>query len=212
MILTYSQILKRVNEPNEFTSVYEKNKTKQLIEPFYQGSLQGASYDVHISNCIIKQKNGNNIVHLSEKDEVDNMFEEDDITNGYLLKPGEYILVRLVEKINMPDDLVAHIRPRTTLTKLGVIVFAQHINPSFSGNLYLGVKNFSNSIIELKPNVAIAQCVFETINATIPPEHLYRNKKDSKYQNESDFISSKVYDEETVSRGNELVKFMFGVE
>ncbi len=35
----------------------------------------------------------------------------------------------------MPDDLAAHIRPRTTFNKLGLIVTSQHVNPSFYGKL-----------------------------------------------------------------------------
>ena len=52
--------------------------------------------------------------------------------------PNEYILVKTKEKFNFSCVLTGHIRPRTTFSRLGLILSDQHINPTFSGHLYLG--------------------------------------------------------------------------
>lgn len=209
MLLSYNEILKRATEPQKYGEVYSQGKGLPIIEPFNKKNLQGVSYDVHLSETIMKQKNENNIIHLNSKSEIDDMFTECDIRNGYLLKPNEYILVSLVEKFNLPDDLSGHIRPRTTMTKLGLVITSQHLNPSFCGKVYVGLKNMSNCIIEIRPNISIAQCVFETFKTSIPQEHLYRNRKDSKYQEENMFIGSKIYeeyDEDVVRKAEKLIK------
>ena len=212
MLLSYSEILKRIESPKKYSEFYGNGKGLPIIEPFNKKSLQGVSYDVHIDKTIMRQNNSENIVHLSMKSEIDCMFSEVEIDDGYLLSPNEYILAPLVEKFNMPDDLAGHIRPRTTMNKLGLLVVAQHINPSFCGKLYLGIKNISNSIIEILPGISIAQCVFESFNTGIPKECLYRNRKESKYQHESKFIESKVYDEKVIKKADDLLKIILTEE
>ena len=100
---------------------YEKGKTQRLIENFNIDRLQSVSYDVSISNKIMKFKDEFKTIYLDEKNDVESLFDEEDITRGYKLRPEEYILVRLNERLNMPNDLAGHIRPRTTFNKLGFI-------------------------------------------------------------------------------------------
>lgn len=195
MILVYDQILDRVENYRNYRDVYAENECRPLIENFNKDNLQSVSYDVSISDVIMKSSNNFRTIRLENKVDIDKLFVEQKITNGYILAPNEYILVRLNEKINMPDDLTAHIRPRTTFNKIGLIINCQHINPSYNGNLQFGLKNMCNNAIEIIPNLIIGQLVFETLGGKIAEDILYRNKKNAKYQGEDGFITSKVYDE-----------------
>ena len=203
-MLVYDQILDRVENHSKYEYAYEKGKSKSLIENFNIDRLQSVSYDVSMSNKIMKFKDEFKTIYLDEKNDVENLFDEEDITRGYKLRPGEYILVKLNERLNMPNDLAGHIRPRTTFNKLGLIITCQHINPSYSGILQIGMKNNTPNVVVLKPGLVIGQVVFEVVDAEIREELLYKNKKDSKYQNEDDFVGSKVYDEETMQKANKL--------
>lgn len=203
-MLVYDQILDRVENHNKYEYAYEKGKTQRLIENFNIDRLQSVSYDVSISNKIMKFKDEFKTIYLDEKNDVESLFDEEDITRGYKLRPEEYILVRLNERLNMPNDLAGHIRPRTTFNKLGLIITSQHINPSYSGYLQIGIKNNTPNVVVLKPGLVIGQVVFETVDKEIREDLLYKNKKDSKYQNEDDFVGSKVYDEETTQKANKL--------
>lgn len=203
-MLVYDQILDRVENHSKYEYAYEKGKSHSLIEKFNIDRLQSVSYDVSMSNKIMKFKDEFKTIYLDEKNDVENLFDEEDITRGYKLRPEEYILVRLNEKLNMPNDLAGHIRPRTTFNKLGLIITSQHINPSYSGYLQIGIKNNTPNVVVLKPGLVIGQVVFETVDEEIREDLLYKNKKDSKYQNEDDFVGSKVYDEETTQKANKL--------
>lgn len=134
-------------------------------------------------------------ISLYDKNEIEDCVEEVSIEYGYDLRPNEYILVQLNEYINMPDDLTAHIRPRTTFTKIGLILSSQHINPSYDGQLQLGLYNSTPYVIELIPKLTIGQLVFEQLSEEVDKTYLYRNKVNSKYQNEKGFVGSKIYDE-----------------
>lgn len=203
-MLVYDQILDRVNNHSAYKNVYSLKETKPLIENFNLNNLQSVSYDVSIGNVIMKFKDEFKTIYLNKRDDIDNLFKEESISLGYKLRPGEFILVRLNEKLNMPNDLAGHIRPRTTFNKLGLIITSQHINPSYSGYLQIGIKNETPNVIVLTPGLIIGQVIFETLDGEVKEEVLYNNKKDSKYQEEDKFIGSKVYDEDTIKMADEL--------
>ena len=204
MLLVYDQILSRVHNAVDYKEVYAKDTYKPLIESFDIGNLQSASYDITIGTKIMKFKDTYSTIQLSNKLEVDSLFVEQDITYGYTLRPGEYILMKMNEQLNMPDDLAAHIRPRTTFNKLGLIIMPQHVNPSYCGYLQIGMKNMTPHGIQIEPNLIVGQIVFEQLAGKVKETELYRNKNDSKYQNEDNFVGSKVYDEATRRKVEEI--------
>lgn len=194
MVLVDNQIKDRVYNFNKYQEVY-CNGAKALIENFQEKNVQSASYDITITNKIRIFNNNCNKIKLANDEDVDNVSMEMDISSGYDLKPNEYILVQVNECINMSNDLTAHIRPRTTFTRLGLILSCQHFNPSYCGMVYLGLYNSTNSIVEITPNLKIGQIVFEKLDKSPNEDNLYCKKKGSKYQNEKEFVGSKIYDE-----------------
>lgn len=195
MILIDSQIKDRIDNHIKYEKVYIGRESKPLIENFKEKNLQAVAYDVTMTDRIKKFKNEFRTIDLTIKDDVELSMEEDIIQEFYILKPNEYILVQLNEYINMPDDLVAHIRPRTSFTRLGLIVSFQHINPSYEGKLQIGLLNANPNSIKIQPGTVIGQVVFETISGNIEKENLYYFKKTSKYNKENDFVPSRIYEE-----------------
>lgn len=209
MIVVYNEILDRINNPVKYKNSYAQKNAKPLIEYYKEENIQSSSYDVSISNKILAENASVETINLSSEASVKSIFHEINIKNGYILKPGEFILVQLNEIINMPDDLCAHIRPRTTYNRLGLMVIGQHINPSYSGILQLGVKNITSYSFNLVPGIRIGQIVFEKLSDKIPEDKLYRNTGTSKYQNEGkDFITSKVYDDADIKAAKELYNLL----
>lgn len=207
MNLVYSDILKRVKNPNAFENFYEKENALPLIENFKEENLQSVSYDVTMGKRILVENTSVETIDLNSKNSVESVFHEEFVDGGYVLKPNEFILVQLAEKINMPDDLCAHIRPRTTFNRMGIVITNQHLNPSYSGILQIGIKNMTNHAYRIKPGIKIGQIVFETLSGNVDSDKLYRNIKKAKYQNEgSELVRSKVYDDATIAEGEQLYK------
>ena len=188
-MLVYDQILER------FENYEDLGYEKPMIEKFNKDNLQSVSYDVTIGNKIRRFKNEMETISLTSKNDIDDLYEEVNIEYGYKMRPGEFILARLNEKVNMPNDIAGHIRPRTTFNKLGIIITSQHINPSYSGNLQIGIRNCTPNVVILKNDLKIGQIVFEKVDGEIREDMLYKNKKDAKYHNEDEFVGSKVYNE-----------------
>jgi deoxycytidine triphosphate deaminase len=57
------------------------------------------------------------------------------------IKPGDYFLVSTIEKVNMPLDLTANFKPRTTTFRSGLFLRTGNVAPGYQGKLTFGIKN-----------------------------------------------------------------------
>lgn len=188
MMLVDNQILDRVQHCEKYLEYYSWGNPKPLIEPFDEMKLQSSSYDLSISNIIRVYKNDIGVIDLKNDKSLDKNFEEIKIDDkGYCLKPGEYILVKLVENINMSSDLMAMVVPRTTMNRIGLGLRLQYINPSYSGNMFLGLKNNASIPIKIYEGTVIGQVCFFKLDGKPDLENLYVNKVEQSYQDEDEF-------------------------
>lgn len=187
--------------------IREKVKEMNLIENFEEDNLQSESYDLRLGDEISILDRTPRIISVKNDKDLETLYETKKLDeSGYSLIPGEYVLVKIKEKINLPDNLNAHIRPRTRFTRLGLIVSDQHCNSTYCGNLQVGIFNATNSTIQIFPDINICQIVFEELKSIPTPNKQYKNKKNAAYQNEEEFRGPKV-DEKVL---NELYKKILG--
>lgn len=175
------------------------DKETALIHPFCEERLRGASYDLSISNIIAVFKKQVRTIRLDEQSVINGVYELKELSStGYTLEPGEYILATISEELNIPVNMVAHIRPRTRFSRLGLMISAQHCNPGYSGILQLGIFNASPNAIILTPGLGIAQVVFEELKSEPSSEKQYQNQTDAAYMGEKEFIGA-VFSERELS-------------
>lgn len=187
--------------------IREKVKEINLIENFEEDNLQSESYDLRLGDEISILDRTPRIISVKNNKDLETLYETKKLDeSGYSLIPGEYVLVKIKEKINLPDNLNAHIRPRTRFTRLGLIVSDQHCNSTYCGNLQIGIFNATNSTIQIFPDINICQIVFEELKSIPSTNKQYKNKKNASYQNEEEFRGPKV-DEKIL---NELYKKVLG--
>ena len=171
---------------------YSKNQVLPLITPFVEEQLQGASYDISMSGNIIVLKSAGKPIDPMRDDDLRGMYERISVEDkGYLLSPGEYVLVELAETVNIPEKMVAHIRPRTRFTRSGILIADQHCNPTYSGVLSIGLFNAGVNTFLLRPKLRIAQMVFEEIESVPSEDKLYKNKENAAFEGEKEFTASR---------------------
>ena len=163
-----------------------------LISPFQEDQLQSASYDVTMGDHVFSFRKNVQTIQLTDQCAIDALYQTTVLTGKpYVLASQEYILVSLRERPQIPQTLIAHIRPRTRFTRLGLIVSAQHCNPTYDGTLQLGLLNAGPNAVALLPGLKIAQVVFEELKGEPSPEKLYKNQPHAAYQGESEFRGAK---------------------
>lgn len=79
------------------------------------------------------------------------------------IMPGDFFLVKTIEKINLPIDLSAVILPRTTTFRSGLFLRTGPIQPGYSGELTFGLKNEGPVIVEIELGARFVHVIFHEI-------------------------------------------------
>lgn len=146
MILGRDEILKLVKE-------------KRLIEGFDETCLEGTGYDLRVA----KFYNASGDSFLGKDKRV--MPNAEEIPSDILrMAPGDYVLMETVEKVNMPENLVARVLNRSSLFRCGATTFNALVDPGYTGTLTFGLKNVSNNNFSIQHGARVAQIVFEEVN------------------------------------------------
>jgi deoxycytidine triphosphate deaminase len=85
------------------------------------------------------------------------------------LKPKRYYLMRTIEKLNMPENLLALFTPRSTLYRSGVYIFGGQTAPGYEGELTTGIYNFSNEKFKLEMGSRVLHIMFFEIKGKSKP-------------------------------------------
>ncbi|MFH0834329.1 MAG: dCTP deaminase [Patescibacteria group bacterium] len=110
------------------------------------------------------------------------MLEVASPSEPFIVQPNDFILGVTLEKITLPNDLVARVEGRSSLGRLGIIVHstAGFVDPGFSGTITLEITNINKMPVALYPGMRVCQLAFETL--TSPAEVDYSQKTTQKYQ------------------------------
>jgi dUTP pyrophosphatase len=87
----------------------------------------------------------------------------------YHIKPGDYLLFQTIEQINLPEDLFAYIRPRTTLIRSGIPLETAFISPNYQGKLTVGMKHQGVADVEIQMGFRILCIAFFPIEGRSVP-------------------------------------------
>jgi dUTP pyrophosphatase len=68
--------------------------------------------------------------------------------------------MKTVEKLNMPQNLLALFTPRSTIFRSGVYIFGGQTAPGYKGELTVGIYNFGNEEFELEMGSRVIHIMF----------------------------------------------------
>lgn len=153
------------------------------IDPIDYKDIQPSSIDLHLGYEFIRCQETGIIDTLSSARAAGKLVGEKDY--AFIIEPGQFALGTTVERISVPDDLVARIEGKSSLGRLGLMVHitAGFVDPGFQGQLTLELYNVNKSPIVLHPGMKIAQISF--MKMTTPADRPYGTEGlGSHYQNQ----------------------------
>src|SRR6478735_1322170 len=112
----------------------------------------------------------------------------------FILHPGEFVLGQTLERVRLPDDLVARLEGKSSLGRLGLVIHstAGFVDPGFEGNLTLELSNLANLPITIYHGMPIGQISFMRMDR--PVEHAYgASEAGSKSQGQTEPTASRFY-------------------
>src|SRR5438128_9523153 len=119
---------------------------------------------------------------------------EVDEEEPFILHPGEFVLGQTLERVRLPDDLVARLEGKSSLGRLGLLIHstAGFVDAGFEGNLTLELSNVANLPITIYHRMPIGQISFMRLDS--PVEHPYgAGEAGSKYQGQTEPTPSRFY-------------------
>jgi dCTP deaminase len=143
------------------------------IEPWDDDRVQPASVDLRLGDSF-RVFHNHRITAIDLREPPSNLTEEVVVEEGaFVIHPGEFVLGRTLEWVELPDDIVARIEGKSSLGRLGLIVHATagFCDPGWKGTLTLELNNLTRVPIKLYPGLPIAQLSFMALDA--PAERPY---------------------------------------
>ncbi|MFB6094989.1 MAG: dCTP deaminase, partial [Halodesulfurarchaeum sp.] len=110
----------------------------------------------------------------------------------FIVHPGDFVLGTTKERVEIPDDLIAHVEGRSSLGRLAIVVHATAgiVDPGYQGQITLELSNLGNAPVALRPGMRISQLTFTEL--TSPAERPYGEERGSKYQDQSGPQASRI--------------------
>ena len=151
MVLGISELKKLVREKN-------------LVENLCQRELEnpeGAGFDLRAGE--LYEIEGEGFLGIEERKTPSvKMIARFDSRNPQriILKPKTYYLIKTVERLNMPQYLLALFTPRSTLFRSGVYILGGQTAPGYRGELTVGIYNFGEKEFELEMGARVLHIMF----------------------------------------------------
>ncbi len=157
--------------------LHELVKTKNLVENLSERELknpEGAGFDLRVGE--LYEVSGEGFMGLEER-----QTPEMKLIAGYEegknvkieLKPRTYYAMKTIESVNMPDDLLAIMTPRSTLFRSGVYIFGGQTPPGYKGGLTMGIYNFRDEKFDLEMGSRVVHIMFFRVEGG---SNLYRGQ------------------------------------
>ena len=154
------------------------------IDPYDPALMQPSSLDVRVDRLFRVFRNSR-YPYIDVKEEQEGLTELVEVadTEPFILHPGEFVLGSTLERVTLPDDLVARLEGKSSLGRLGLLIHstAGFIDPGFDGHVTLELSNVANLPITIYPGMKIGQLSF--VQMSEPAETPYGSGAlGSKYQ------------------------------
>src|SRR3954467_1501037 len=133
------------------------------IDPYDEALLQPSSVDVRVDRFFRVFHNARYpFIDVKQPQEELTELVEIDEERPFILHPGEFVLGSTLERVTLPDDLVARLEGKSSLGRLGLLIHstAGFIDPGWDGHVTLELSNVANLPITIYHGMKIGQLSF----------------------------------------------------
>jgi len=139
----------------------KKNKLVENLSERELKSPEGAGFDLRIGE--LYEIKGKGFLGVEERQTPEMKLitkHQAGKRNKALLKPHTYYLMKTIERVNMTENLLAIMTPRSTLFRSGIFVFGGQVPPGYKGELNMGIYNFRNEDFKLEMGARVVHIMF----------------------------------------------------
>jgi dCTP deaminase len=170
-----------------------------VVEPLDDGCIQPSSIDLHVDAQFRVFRNSR-YPFIDVKTEMPDLTEIVRVgaDEPFILHPGEFVLGSTLERVALPNDLVARLEGKSSLGRLGLLIHstAGYVDPGWDGFLTLELSNVANLPITIYPRMKIGQISFFRLSTEADMPY-GSGKAKSKYQGQRGPTASRFFEEFT---------------
>jgi dCTP deaminase len=145
-----------------------------VIDPYVPEAVQPSSIDLHLDRRFRVFKNSR-YPYIDVREEQAELTELVEIAGDepFILHPGEFVLGSTLERVALPNDVVARLDGKSSLGRLGLLIHstAGFVDPGWDGNLTLELSNVANLPITLYDGMKIGQISFQRMSSPVDMEY-----------------------------------------
>lgn len=139
------------------------------IDPIDDSAVQPSSVDVRLDHRFLVFRNHTRGL-IDVKQDLSDLTEpvEASDEDPFILHPGEFVLGSTLERIVLPDDLVARLEGKSSLGRLGLLIHstAGFVDAGWDGQITLELSNVASLPITLYPGMRVGQVSFMQMTTT----------------------------------------------
>jgi dCTP deaminase len=166
------------------------------IDPFDDECVQPSSVDLHVDSRFRVFAN-TRYPYIDVRREMPDLTELVEVGEGpFILHPGEFVLGSTLERVRLPDDLVARLEGKSSLGRLGLLIHstAGYVDPGWDGYLTLELSNVANLPITIYPGMRIGQISFFRLSSAAETPYGSADRR-GKYQGQRGPTASRFFEE-----------------
>jgi deoxycytidine triphosphate deaminase len=159
---------------NKLLNLVKKGNLVEGLSDRELNNPEGAGFDLRIGE--IYEIEGKGFLGVEERETPKMRLiakYEEGKRNKVGIKPNIYYTFKTLESVNMPDNLLALITPRSTLFRSGVFIFGGQVPPGYKGGLVMGMYNFRNTDFEIEMGSRAIHIMFFKVEGS---SNLYRGQ------------------------------------
>jgi len=165
------------------------------FDPYDPSLIQPSSVDVRVDRSFRVFQNSR-YPYIDVRQKMEDLTELIRVEGDepFILHPGEFVLGQTLERVKLPNDIVARLEGKSSLGRLGLLIHstAGFVDAGFEGNLTLELSNVANLPITIYHGMPIGQISFMRMDR--PVEHAYgSDEAGSKYQGQAEPTASRYY-------------------
>lgn len=92
---------------------------------------------------------------------------------SFVFKPNKFYLMKTVEKVNTPKNILVLFTPRTTIFRSGMMIFTATCSPGYCGELTFGITNPGPCDVKIELGARVVHAMFFEVKGKT---HLYRGQ------------------------------------
>lgn len=142
-------------------------KEQKLVENLAERELnnpEGAGFDLRLGAVYkIKGKGFLGVTERQTPEDVLVVKYDPKKKNKIVFKPGDFYLVQTIESFNMPQNLTANFKPRTTTFRSGLFLRTGNVAPGYKGPVTFGMTNEGPCEVTIEMGARFCHVQFEEV-------------------------------------------------